>query len=66
MNVNGIAATSYLALIARLAERFPGRSMSEIEAVVQRENDAFTGGRPLVVPVGVETGAIELLGDSAA
>lgn len=59
--VDGVAVVAYSALVARLGARFPGRSVTAIEAIVQREYEAFTGGRPLVVPADVEGGAIELL-----
>jgi hypothetical protein len=59
--VDGWSLTSYAGVIRRLAERFPDLRVSDIEAVVVREHDAFTGGRPVAVPVDVEVGAEEIL-----
>jgi hypothetical protein len=60
--IDGWAVVSYAQVVQRLRDRYPGRSLVEIEAIVDRECDAFTGGRPLVVPLGVEDGAAEVLG----
>ncbi len=48
-------------LLARLGERHPDRSPEEILSTVLHENEAVTGGLPLVVPVVVEEGAEEVL-----
>lgn len=60
--IDGWAVVSYAQVVQRLHDRYPGRTRPEIEAIVDREADAFTGGRPLVVPLGVEDGAAEVLG----
>ena len=60
--VDGWVVVSHAQVVRRLAERFPERELHEIECVVDREAEAFTGGRPLVVPLGVEEGAAEVLG----
>lgn len=62
--IDGWRVESYSQVVARLMARFPERSQHEIEAVVDREADAFTGGRALVLPLGVEEGALEILGRS--
>lgn len=63
-SIDGWRVVSYSQVIARLADRYPERPLHEIEAVVDREADAFTGGRVLVLPLGVEDGAAEILGRS--
>ena len=59
--IDGWELTSYAALVERLAARFPHLRTTDIEAVVLREHEAFTGGRPVAVPVDVEIGAEEIL-----
>lgn len=59
--VDGWLLTSYAGVVARLQARYPLMRVSEIEAIVAREYDAFTGGRPIAVPVDVESGAEEIL-----
>jgi hypothetical protein len=59
--VDGWTLTSYTGVVRRLAKRFPDLRTSDIEAVVVREHDAFTGGRPVAVPIDVEVGAEEIL-----
>lgn len=64
--VDGWLLTSYAGVVQRLAVRFPDLRVSDIEAVVIREHDAFTGGRPVAVPIDVETGAEEILSAEVA
>lgn len=59
--IDGVEITGYDDALRRLRERFPERSRSEIEAVLAREHEAFTGGRPLAIPAAVEEGAAEML-----
>ena len=59
--VDGWLLTSYAGVVRRLAERFPHLRTVDIEAVVVREHEAFTGGRPVAIPIDVETGAEEIL-----
>ncbi|KJL34853.1 hypothetical protein RR49_02959 [Microbacterium ginsengisoli] len=59
--VDGYELTSYAGSVDRLLDRHPARSRTEIEAVLAREHDAFTGGRPVAIPVAVENGADEVL-----
>ncbi|MCY1716210.1 hypothetical protein OVA26_04525 [Microbacterium sp. SL62] len=60
--VDGIEVASFRAVIARLRSDYPLEDPSRIEAVVLREWEAFSAGRPLVVPTAVEEGAREILG----
>lgn len=60
--VDGIEVASFRAVIARLRTDYPLEDPSRIEAVVLREWEAFSAGRPLVVPIAVEEGAREVLG----
>ena len=62
LTIDGWRVVSYAQVVARLMARHPERSPQEIEAVLDREADAFTGGRVLVLPLGVEEGAAEVLG----
>ncbi|MFJ4159132.1 hypothetical protein [Microbacterium testaceum] len=60
--VDGIDVASFRAVITRLRADYPLEDPSRIEAVVLREWEAFSAGRPLVVPIAVEEGAREILG----
>jgi len=60
--VDGIEVASFRTVIARLRADYPLEDPSRIEAVVLREWEAFSAGRPLVVPTAVEEGAREILG----
>lgn len=64
--VDGWLLTSYADVVERLIARFPHIRPVDIEAVLVREHEAFTGGRPVAIPVDVEAGAEEILaaGDS--
>lgn len=59
--IEGVDVLPYGAVVARLSAHYPELSVTEVEAIVQREHDAFTGGRPIVVPVEVESGAVEII-----
>jgi hypothetical protein len=60
--IDGWVVVSHAQVVQRLTERFPEHAPAVVEAIVDRETEAFTGGRPLVVPIGVEEGAAEVLG----
>jgi hypothetical protein len=59
--VEGVDVVAFSSIVARLRGDYPGVSTLRIEAVVIREWEAFTAGRPLVVPVAVEAGVREIL-----
>lgn len=59
--VDGWLVTSYAGVVRRLSQRFPHIRPVDIEAVLVREHEAFTGGRPVAIPIDVETGAEEIL-----
>ncbi|MEH3088326.1 MAG: hypothetical protein PGN24_01605 [Microbacterium arborescens] len=61
-SVEGQVVTSFSGVVARLSAAHPSLAVVEIERVVLREWDAFSGSRPIVVPIGVEEGAGEMLG----
>jgi hypothetical protein len=63
--VDGIEVASFHGVVARLCADYPDRDVSHVEAVVLREWEAFTAGRPLVVPTAVEIGAREILDQTA-
>ncbi|MCI9858402.1 hypothetical protein MIBA_09270 [Microbacterium proteolyticum] len=52
---------SFHDVVTRLRAQYPGEDPAHIEGVVLREWDAFSAGRPLVVPTAVEEGAREIL-----
>lgn len=58
----GQVVTSFSGVVARLAAAHPALAVIDVERVVLREWEAFSASRPLVVPVGVEEGAAEMLG----
>ncbi|OZD31168.1 hypothetical protein CH252_39475 [Rhodococcus sp. 06-1477-1B] len=62
--VDGIEVTSFRAVVARLGADYPLHNLVHVEAVVLREWEAFSAGRPLVVPTAVEGGAREILNQS--
>ncbi len=51
----------FQAMVARLAARNPGVSVSRISTLVLQENEAMTGGVPVAVPALVFEGVQELL-----
>ncbi len=59
--VDGQSVTTFAGVVSRLAAAHPDTTVTEVERVVLREWEAFSASRPLVVPVGVEEGAAEML-----
>ncbi|WP_285137757.1 three-helix bundle dimerization domain-containing protein [Microbacterium sp. lyk4-40-TSB-66] len=59
--VDGTPVVSFREVVARLRAEYPHEDPVHIEGVVLREWDAFSAGRPLVVPTAVEDGAREIL-----
>ena len=63
--VDGQSVTTFAGVVSRLAAVHPETTVTEIERVVLREWEAFSASRPIIVPVGVEEGAAEMLGNGA-
>lgn len=59
--IDGVRVTSFHGVVERLRADYPDEDPSRIEAVVLREWEAFSAGRPSVVPTAVEEGAREIL-----
>ncbi|MBM3716629.1 hypothetical protein ACO03V_01505 [Microbacterium sp. HMH0099] len=59
--VEGVEVTSFEGVLSRLRIDYPGEDPARIEAVVLREWEAFTAGKPTVIPAAVEEGAREIL-----
>jgi hypothetical protein len=59
--IEGIDVVAFSAVVARLRLDYPGVAEARIETIVLREWEAYTAGRPLVVPVAVEEGVREIL-----
>jgi hypothetical protein len=59
--VDGVPVASFRAVVARLSVDYPREDPSHVEGIVLREWEAFSAGRPLVVPTAVEDGAREIL-----
>lgn len=66
LSVDGVSAVTFAAAAARLGAEFPHVGSARIEALLIREWEAFSAGRPLVIPAAVEDGAREMLGGPAA
>ncbi|MFS0713086.1 hypothetical protein ABC195_04325 [Microbacterium sp. 2P01SA-2] len=64
--IEGQVVTSFSGVVSRLAAAYPSLAVVDVERVVLREWDAFSAGRPVVVPVGVEEGAAEMLAVEAS
>ena len=60
--VDGVRVAPFRDVIDRLRADYPDEDPGRIEAIVLREWEAFSAGRPLVVPTAVEDGAREILG----
>ncbi|MBP2420664.1 hypothetical protein JOF37_001498 [Microbacterium imperiale] len=60
--IEGQVVTPFSGVVARLSAAHPTLSVVDVERVVLREWEAYSASRPLVVPVGVEEGAAEMLG----
>ena len=65
-SIEGQVVTSFSGVVARLSAALPALAVVDIERVVLREWEAFSASRPIVVPVGVEAGAAEMLGVEAS
>jgi hypothetical protein len=59
--IEGVEVVPLSAVVARLRSDYPGVSIGRIESVILREWEAFTAGRPIVVPVALEEGVREIL-----
>lgn len=59
--VDGVSVASLQSVVSRLRLDYPGEDPVHIETVVLREWEAFSAGRPLVIPTVVEEGAREIL-----
>ncbi|MCJ1706273.1 hypothetical protein [Microbacterium sp. VKM Ac-2923] len=59
--VDGVPVASFREVVARLRVDYPREDPSHVEGIVLREWEAFSAGRPLVVPTAVEGGAREIL-----
>ncbi|GAD34878.1 MULTISPECIES: hypothetical protein [Microbacterium] len=59
--IEGQVVTSFSGVVSRLAAAHPSLAVVDIERVVLREWEAFSASRPVVVPIGVEEGAAEML-----
>ena len=59
--VDGVPVASLQSVVSRLRLDYPGEDVVHIETVVLREWEAFSAGRPLVIPTAVEDGAREIL-----
>ncbi len=61
LSIDGVEVAAFSAVVARVSADYPHVSVTRIETILVREWDAFTAGRPLVVPVAVEEGVREIL-----
>jgi hypothetical protein len=59
--IEGVEVTAFSAVVERLRIDYPDVAVTRIESILVREWEAFTAGRPLVVPVAVEGGVREIL-----
>ncbi|MDQ1082853.1 MULTISPECIES: three-helix bundle dimerization domain-containing protein [Microbacterium] len=59
--IDGVPVASFRDVVARLRAEYPREDPAHVEGVVLREWEAFSAGRPLVVPTAVEEGAREIL-----
>jgi hypothetical protein len=64
--IEGQVVTSFSGVVARLSAAHPSLAVVDVERVVLREWEAFSAGRPVVVPIGVEEGAGEMLAVEAS
>ena len=60
--VDDVEVAAFSAVVERLRVRYPQVAVPRIETVLLREWEAFSAGRPLVVPTAVEAGVHEILG----
>lgn len=61
LEIEGVEVASFNAVVGRLCVDYPEVTSARIETILLREWDAFTAGRPLVVPTAVEAGVREIL-----
>lgn len=59
--IGGIDVSAFDVVVERLRATYPDIPVARIETILVREWEAFTAGRPLVVPVAVEEGVREVL-----
>ncbi|MFJ6651372.1 three-helix bundle dimerization domain-containing protein [Microbacterium sp. NPDC091313] len=59
--IDSVEVAAFSAVVARLTADYPAVSSTRIEGILLREWEAFSAGRPLVVPVAVEAGVREIL-----
>jgi hypothetical protein len=64
--VDGVPVASLRSVVSRLRRDYPGEDPAHVETVVLREWEAFSAGRPLVIPTAVEEGAREILDQRSA
>lgn len=61
LEIEGVEVTSFSAVVKRLCVAYPAVPSTRVETILLREWEAFTAGRPLVVPTAVEEGVREIL-----
>jgi len=61
VTIEGVEVVPFSAVVARLRSDYPGVAVTRIESILLREWEAFTAGRPMVVPAAVEEGVREIL-----
>lgn len=61
ISIDGVEAVALSSVIARLQLEYPHVAAVRLEAIVLREWEAFSAGRPLIVPLAVEDGVREIL-----
>ncbi|WP_125130854.1 hypothetical protein [Microbacterium sp. 10M-3C3] len=61
LSIDDVEVVTFSAVVARLVAAYPSLSAARIEGVLLREWEAFSAGRPIVVPVAVEAGVREVL-----
>ena len=61
LRIDGVEVMPFSDVVAQLRRDYPEVAAGRIESIVLREWEAFTAGRPLVVPTAVEGGVREIL-----
>lgn len=59
--IEGVEVAPFTTVVDRLRSVYPHVPPARIESILLREWEAFTAGRPLVVPIAVEEGVREIL-----
>ncbi|RKT33145.1 hypothetical protein DEU34_1735 [Microbacterium sp. AG1240] len=59
--IEGVEVVPFATVVSRLCVDYPSVSVTRIETILMREWEAFTAGRPLVVPAALEGGVREML-----